>query len=233
MMKVGFLLFPRVTQLDLSGPYEVLARMPDTSVHLVGCENSVVHTEWGMKLLPTCTFADAPTFDVFCVPGGPGIDALLNDDVYLSYLSRLATDVTMVVSVCTGALVLGAAGLLRGYRATTHWLSLGLLSHLGAEPIRDRVVIDRNRASSAGVTAGIDLALALVKRFHGEEIMREIQLTLEYDPAPPINCGSPETASSTTLEMVRSTRDAIQERRLHLVLQAASRLNSICCGLHS
>lgn len=223
-LRIGFLVFPRVTQLDLAGPYEVFGRLPETSVHLVAKTADPIRSEWGLTFLPTETFDDPPRLDVVCVPGGNGINALLDDDRVLAFLREQAAAATYVTAVCTGALVLGAAGLLRGYRATTHWLSLELLPLLGAEPVDERVVIDRNRVTGGGVTAGIDFALTLAAMLRGEPLAREIQLQLEYDPAPPFASGSPRIAQASTVATVREKRSASQAERRRLVERAAARL---------
>ena len=180
--RIGFVLFPRLTQLDLTGPYEVFGRLPDAQVLLVGPQ---ARSDTGLRLQPDADFAGTPQLDVLCVPGGPGVNAAMEDDVLLSFLRRQAQGAAWITSVCTGALVLGAAGLLDGYRATTHWLSLDLLPRFGAIPVRERVVIDRNRATGGGVTAGIDFGLRLAAELRGEKVAKEIQLLMEYDPAPP------------------------------------------------
>jgi len=142
---IGMVLFEGVTQLDLTGPYEVLARMPNAQVHLIASSLTPVRTEWGLTIIPDCSFDDAPLLDLICVPGGWGVDAHLDDERLLTFLRVRGRDARYVTSVCSGALLLGAAGLLRGYRATTHWLSLDLLPFFGAEPVDERVVRDRNR----------------------------------------------------------------------------------------
>ena len=158
-LSVGMVLFPGLTQLDLAGPYEVLARMPGTTVYLVADTLAPVRTERGLTITPDSTFDDVPPLDVICVPGGPGVDPLMEDARLLGFLRAQAPRARYVTSVCTGALLLGAAGLLQGYRATTHWLSLDLLPLFGAVPVKERVVVDRNRLTGGGVTAGIDLGL--------------------------------------------------------------------------
>jgi cyclohexyl-isocyanide hydratase len=215
-------LFPDLTQLDLTGAYEVLARMPDTRVHLVASSLDPVRTEWGLTILPDVTFADAPALDVLCVPGGWGVNAYLDDEELLTFLRARAEHARYVTSVCSGALLLGAAGLLRGYRATTHWLSLDLLPLLGAEAIRQRVVRDRNRITGAGVTAGIDFGLALAAELFGPAAAQRIQLAIEYAPAPPFDSGSPDTAPDDIRDTLRrDSHDALQKR--HALVEAAAR----------
>jgi len=223
-LAIGMVLFPGLTQLDLTGAYEVLARMPDTRVHLVASTLDPVRSEWGLTILPDVTFADAPALDVLCVPGGWGVNAYLDDEELLDFLRARGEHARYVTSVCSGALLLGAAGLLRGYRATTHWLSLDLLPLLGAEAIRQRVVRDRNRVTGGGVTAGIDFGLALAAELFGPDTAQRIQLAIEYAPAPPFDSGSPDTAPDEICHALRrDSHDALHQRRA-LIEAAARRL---------
>jgi cyclohexyl-isocyanide hydratase len=217
-------LFDGLTQLDLTGPYEVLARMPDTRVHLVAASREPVRSEWGLVIVPDATFDDAPPIDVLCVPGGWGVNARLTDDVLLAFLRARGERARYVTSVCSGALLLGAAGLLRGYRATTHWLSLDLLPRFGAEAVDARVVHDRNRITGAGVTAGIDFALALAAELFGASVGQTIQLAIEYDPAPPFDCGSPRTAPADVRTAVAQASQRMLAERHLLVERAAGRM---------
>ena len=220
---IGMLVFPRLTVLDLVGPYEVLARMPDTRIHLVGTVAGPVATEHGLAITADTALAEAPQLDVLLVPGGNGINDLLADDRWLDFVRRQGDEARLVTSVCTGSLVLGAAGLLRGYRATTHWLSLDLLPLVGAEPVADRVVVDRNRITGGGITAGIDFALSLAALLHGEVVARQIQLMLQYDPQPPFDCGSPATAAGQLVEEVAAERASLQAERRRLIERTVSR----------
>jgi len=223
-LSVGMVLFPGLTQLDLTGAYEVLARMPDTRVHLVASTLDPVRSEWGLTILPDATFGDAPALDVLCVPGGWGVNGRLDDQALLDFLRARADHARYITSVCSGAFLLGAAGLLRGYRATTHWLSLDLLPLLGADPVRQRVVRDRNRITGAGVTAGIDFGLALAAELFGPATAQWIQLAIEYAPAPPFDSGSPDTAPDDIRDaLARDSHDALDQRRA-LVQAAARRL---------
>ena len=207
-------MFDGLTQLDLTGPYEVLARMPGTQVHLIAASREPVRTEWGLTIVPNATFDDAPRLDVLCVPGGWGVNARLSDDALLAFVRARATQARYVTSVCSGALLLGAAGLLRGYRATTHWMSLDLLPLFGAEAVEARVVRDRNRITGAGVTAGIELALVLAAELFGASVAQAIQLAIEYSPAPPFDSGSPHTAPADVREaVVHASRQSLAERR--------------------
>ena len=195
-------LFEGVTQLDLTGPYEVLARMPDTRVHLVAESRAPVRTEWGMRITPDASFDDAPDFDLLCVPGGWGVDAQLENAALIAFLRSRGQRAQYITSVCSGALLLGAAGLLRGYRATTHWLSLDLLALFGAEAVEERVVRDRNRITGGGVTAGIDFGLVVASELFGPAVAQGIQLAIEYDPNPPFRSGSPRGAPADVLQVV-------------------------------
>jgi cyclohexyl-isocyanide hydratase len=223
-ISIGMVMFDGLTQLDLTGPYEVLARMPDTRVHLVAANRQPVRSEWGLTIVPDATFEDAPPIDVLCVPGGWGVNAGLTDDALLTFLRTRGERARYVTSVCSGALLLGAAGLLRGYRATTHWLSLDLLPLFGAEAVDARVVQDRNRITGAGVTAGIDFGLALAAELYDAAVAQAIQLAIQYDPAPPYDCGSPGTSSAEVREaVVQSSQGMLAERHL-LVERTARRL---------
>jgi len=183
--RIGLLLFPNLTQFDLAGPYEVFARMPGSEVHLVAETAAPVRSEFGLTLTPTATYDACPRLDLVCVPGGVGVNALLTDAATLDYLRRAAAEARYVTSVCTGALLLGAAGLLRGRRAATHWTARELLRAFGAEPVAERVVVDGNLITGGGVTAGIDFALRVVAEIAGREVAEAIQLGIEYDPSPP------------------------------------------------
>jgi cyclohexyl-isocyanide hydratase len=191
---IGFLLFPMVTQLDMTGPAQVLARMPGASLHYIWKSPEPVATDAGFSILPTTTFPDCPPLDVLIVPGGTGTLALCEDDETLAFLARVGAGARYVCSVCNGSLVLGAAGLLQGYRSACHWAWREFLPAFDAIPDPARVVRDRNRLSGGGVTAGIDFGLTLAAELAGEEVAQRIQLVLEYDPAPPFDSGSPEKA---------------------------------------
>ena len=209
-LHIGFLLFPHVTQLDLTGPAQILGRVPGARVHLVWKTCDPVATDVGFTINPTTTFADCPPLDVLCVPGGFGIEHLFGDATTLAFLRRQGDRARYVTSVCNGSLVLGAAGLLAGYRSACHWMWLPLLEHFGAIPVAERIVRDRNRISGGGVTAGIDFGLALAAELAGDDTARTIQLALEYDPQPPFDAGSPHSAGP---ELVAKLR-ALQAPRL-------------------
>jgi cyclohexyl-isocyanide hydratase len=221
---VGLLLFPEMTQLDMTGPYEVFASMPRTTVEVVWKTLEPVTTGGGLRMLPTTTIAACPRLDVICVPGGPGQVALMRDAEILDFLRRQAESCRFVTSVCTGSLILGAAGLLRGYRATCHWLSLDQLALLGAIPVAERIVRDRNRITGGGVTSGIDFALFVAAQLCGEDVAKEIQLRIEYDPAPPFDAGSPRTADPTLVAALRARLKDRQDARRAVTSEAARAL---------
>jgi cyclohexyl-isocyanide hydratase len=223
---IGLLLFPEMTQIDFTGPYEVLARLPNTSMHVVAKTIHPVRTERGLVLVPTVACGDCPPLDVMVVPGGPGQQSLMDDEFVLRFLRQQAGHAKYVTSVCTGTLVLGAAGLLKGYRATTHWMSLPLLRHFGAIPVEERVVVDRNRVSGAGCTAGIDLGLRLAAMLQGEAVAQQIQLQLEYRPDPPFQSGSPHTAPAAVIDAVRRAGERRQMERALSCEKAAKRLDA-------
>jgi cyclohexyl-isocyanide hydratase len=211
--RIGMLIFPRLTQLDMTGPYEVLARLPNTTVDLVARTLDPVTTDRGMQIVPTVTYADCPPLDVVMVPGGPGQQDLMEDEAALEFLRKAAASAKYVTSVCTGSLVLGAAGLLKGKRATSHWAAIDHLALLGAIPVREKVVVDVTIVTGAGVISGIDFALTLAAILEGEQVAREIQLQIEYDPAPPFNSGSPKTAAPAILEAVKARLAKLNEER--------------------
>ncbi|MES2057942.1 MAG: DJ-1/PfpI family protein [Pseudomonadota bacterium] len=198
-IRVAFLHFPNVTQLDLTGPAQVLSRLGNVTIDLVAATLDPVPTDVGFALLPTVRFDDAVQPDILCIPGGFGVTDASEDAATMAWVRSAAAGATWVTSVCTGSLLLGAAGLLRGYRATTHWAQHHHLAAFGATPVHERVVFDRNRVTGGGVTAGIDFGLALTAALRGEDHARLVQLSLEYDPAPPFDAGSPERADAATL----------------------------------
>jgi cyclohexyl-isocyanide hydratase len=222
-VRIGLLLFPRMTQLDLTGPFEVFAKLPDAEVLLLWKTLQPVEAETGLRMLPHATLHDCPPLDVICVPGGPGVNALMEDDDVLAWLRTQAEQARYVSSVCTGSLVLGAAGLLRGKRATSHWASRDLLSAFGAIPTAGRVVRDGNLFTGGGVTAGIDFALTMVAELAGPAAAQAIQLQIEYAPAPPFDAGTPESAPSEVLAAVRAAGAQMRAARESLVARAASR----------
>lgn len=219
---IGFLLFPQVTQLDLTGPAQILGRVPGAQVHLLWKSLDPVATDVGFTINPTTTFADCPLLDVLCVPGGFGIEGLLDDEETLDFLRRQGAQAKYVTSVCNGALVLGAAGLLHGYRSACHWMWREFLPRFGALPVAQRIVRDRNRISGGGVTAGIDFGLALAAELAGEEVAKTLQLAFEYDPQPPFDCGSPEAAGPERVARLRALQGERFARVAEKVLRVAA-----------
>jgi cyclohexyl-isocyanide hydratase len=210
---VGFLIFPEMTQIDFTEPYEVFARLPGTVVHVVARTADPVRSDRGLVVVPSVTCEECPPLDVLVAPGGPGTRHVVQDEFLLEFLRGQAEQATYVTAVCTGALVLGAAGLLWGYRASTHWLSLPLLELYGATAVRERVVIDRNRVTAGGCTAGIDFAFRVAAMLRGERIAQQIQLQLEYSPTPPFNSGSPASAPREIVDTVRRVAEPLQQER--------------------
>jgi cyclohexyl-isocyanide hydratase len=223
---IGLLIFPDLTQLDMTGPYEVLARLPNTKVLLVAHTMAPVKTDRGMQIVPSITFAQCPQLDLVMVPGGPGQQQLMEDALVIEFLQRQARGAKYVTSVCTGSLVLGAAGLLKGKRATSHWAAIDHLKLLGAIPVSEKVVIDGNVITGAGVTSGIDFALTVAATLEGEEIARSIQLQIEYDPAPPFNSGSPKTASAATVHAIRDRLKTLNQQRHEMAQRVGQKLGT-------
>lgn len=214
-MKIGFLLFNNLTQLDFTGPLEVFSRMPDAEIFLIAKNLSTIRSDKGLILTPSHDFKNCPLLDIICVPGGGGVSEVMDDVESLDFLRDKAITAQYITSVCTGSLVLATAGLLDGYKATTHWMSMDLLRKFPKiEVIDERVVKDRNRFTGGGVTAGIDFALTIAAEIYGEKIAQGIQLMIEYNPQPPFNAGSPKTIDSDILEDILSSRKKIQEKRL-------------------
>ena len=225
-LQIGLLVFPKVTQLDFTGPLQVFSSVPGAKVHLIWKRIEPVTTDSVMVVTPTISFADCPQLDVICVPGGLGTDDMVNDEEMLDFLRKQAERAKYITSVCTGSLVLGAAGLLQGYRATTHWSAMDYLAPFGATPTRTRVCVDRNRVTGGGVTAGIDFALTLVSLLVNRQTAEAIQLRLEYNPAPPFNAGSPDTAPPEILALLKEKIAPSQLRRREAIARAAARLGS-------
>lgn len=225
-VRIGLLLFPKVTQLDLTGPFEVLSRVPGAQVDLVWKTADPVVSDHGLTLVPTATFSSVGPLDVLLVPGGHGVGDLMLDDDVLGFLTEQAASVSWLCSVCTGALVLGAAGLLAGHRATTHWAYLDLLPLFGATPSSDRVVVDRDRITGGGITAGIDAALVVAASLTDARMAAAISLHLEYDPSPPFGAGHPRTSPPDVVAEVGALLAPLQERRRAIALDAARRLRT-------
>lgn len=215
------IIFPDMTQLDFTGPHEIFSKLPGVEIKVIARSLDPVRSNSGLRIVPDTTFLDCPQLDVVFVPGGSGADVAMEDHTVLEFLRRQAELAKYITSVCTGALVLGTAGLLKGYRATTHWMSLDLLPLFGATPMPDRVVIDGNRITGGGVTAGIDFALVIARDLFGPRTAQMIQLTLEYNPSPPFNSGHPSVADPGLVEKVVATRAASQAARRETAQRAA------------
>ncbi|GLU33648.1 DJ-1/PfpI family protein [Trinickia caryophylli] len=223
---IGFLVFPQVQQLDLTGPHDVLAMLPDAKVDLVWKTLDPLVSSNGLTLTPTCTYEQCAQLDIICVPGGTGVSALLEDEQTLAFVRRQAAGARYVTSVCTGSLLLGAAGLLQGRKATTHWGFHALLEPLGAQPVHARVVRDGNLFTGGGVTAGIDFALTIAAEVAGADEAQAIQLELEYAPAPPFDAGSPDTAPRAIVERARADMSrsfTAREAAVNRIVAARSR----------
>jgi cyclohexyl-isocyanide hydratase len=218
-LKVGMLLFPELTILDFTGPYDVFTRASCFELIILGENTQPFRAEGGLMVHPDMAIKDCPQLDIIFVPGGRGIDALLTNKTILQFLREQAIYAKYITSVCTGALVLAAAGLLHGFKATTHWRSLELLKLFGVETVEERVVRDRNRITGGGITAGIDFGLVLTALIGGEEMAKMIQLQLEYDPAPPFRAGSPHTAGIPVLQKTKELTQLILGTRKKIILQ--------------
>ena len=201
---IGFLIYPNMTPLDAIGPAQMLSAVPKARVHMIWKDLRPVSTDIGITLNPTTTLSECPDLDVICVPGGFGQKALMDDQAVLDFLKRQGEQAQYVTSVCSGSLLLGAAGLLKGYRSACHWALLDELKSFGAEPDSGRVVRDRNRLSGGGVTAGVDFGLTLVAELVDEEFAKLVQLSAEYDPEPPFDAGSPSKAGPELVTKVRN-----------------------------
>ena len=211
-MRIAIVLYDRLTALDAVGPYEVLARLPGAEVTFVGHAVGPLRTDTkALGLVVDAVFEDMPDPDVVLVPGGPGQVALMDDERLMSWLRTVDAHSTWTTSVCTGSLLLGAAGLLEGKRATSHWLGLEQLRAFGAEPVQGRWVVDGKVVTAAGVSAGIDMALHLVATIAGPEVAQAIQLGIEYDPQPPFDAGSPDKAPEAIVGMLRSASRFVLE----------------------
>ncbi|MBL4906522.1 MAG: DJ-1/PfpI family protein [Sneathiella sp.] len=212
-IRIGMVLFPNLTQLDLTGPYAVLGNAPNVQLDLLWHRLEPVHDATGFVLTPTKTFESCGALDVLFVPGGPGQLEAMEDQLLVNFVRQAAVNARYITSVCTGSFLLGAAVLLKGKLATSHWMVVDQLKHLGATPIHDRVVEDGNVITGAGVTSGIDFGLILAAKLFGEETAKCMQLGMEYDPAPPFNSGSISTASNETIAtMVERGKDLTATR---------------------
>jgi cyclohexyl-isocyanide hydratase len=222
-ISVAFLIYPDFTQLDATGPAQFLSRLGEAKVDYVARTAEPVMTDAGFAIVPTATFADVARADIICVPGGLSCVDAMEDEETLDWVRSVGADAQWVTSVCTGSLILAAAGLLKGYRAASHWAWREHLALFGAEPVAERVVFDRNRVTGGGVTAGIDFALALTAAVRGEPHARVVQLALEYDPAPPFNSGSPDRAGEALVAIYHKRVEALapgREDRIRAVAEA-------------
>lgn len=224
--RIGILLFPDVVQLDFTGCYEVFSRTPTFEVLLVSKCMDVIRTSYGMTVVPDATFGNVGKLDLICVPGGAGINALLNDDVTLDFIKLVSTTATYITAVCSGSLLLGAAGLLSGRRATTHWSAASLLREFGCIYCPERYVFDGNIITGAGVTSGIDFALAIVDKLMGRDIAAEIMLGIEYSPQPPFEGGQVSSTDPRIVEEYLKKMENGQRSRVKCVQDAVSRINS-------
>lgn len=223
-LQIGSLVFEGLDQIDLTGPFEVLSRIPNSTYKVYGKTLDGVRDLRGLKLAADALLADAPKLDVLHIPGGYGQEALMEDKEVISWVKKHAADAECVFSVCTGALICGAAGLLKGRRATTHWTAFELLPIFGAIPVNERVVEDGNMVFAAGVTSGIDGALRVAARLRGDEVAQGIQLYMQYAPEPPFNSGTPETAPASVLGTIKRAAAAITEQRRKTAERVAAKL---------
>jgi cyclohexyl-isocyanide hydratase len=207
----GFVIFPNLTQLDFTGPLQVLHRLPGARTEIVARMREPVPSDCGLAIVPTTTFADCPPLDLLCIPGGFGVDQAIEDAATIAFVREQGARAQYVTSVCTGAFILGAAGLLRNTRATTHWAYHHLLPRVGAIPIQERVVRDGRTFTGGGVTAGVDFAFTVMHEIAGASVAQAVQLALEYDPQPPFQAGSPALAPAE----IRGVVDQRFAPRLH------------------
>jgi cyclohexyl-isocyanide hydratase len=229
-LEIGLLFFPGMTQLDVTGPFEVFARLPGARIHLLWKRIEPITSDVGLTLMPTTTFADCPKLDVLCVGGGPGQMALMDDLEVLRFIAQAGASARYVTSVCAGCFILAGAGLLDGYQSACHWLSRDQLSVLGAIPVEARIVVDRNRISGGGVTAGIDFAFRVAAELCGDDVARRLQLMLEYNPEPPFDI-TEQNAPPELLAQIRAAAGPMLEERLQSSLRAVARLRSGGLGL--
>ena len=224
-IEIGLLYYPGMTQLDITGPFEVFARLPNARVHLLWKKIEPVVSDVGMPLLPTTTFADCPDLDVFCIGGGPGQVTVMDDDEVIAFVREKGGSARYITSVCAGCLILGAAGLLEGYKSACHWLMIDQLAAFGAIASHDRVVIDRNRISGGGVTAGIDFGFQVASELCGEEVAKRLQLMLEYQPEPPFDL-TVQNAPPDLISQMRVDAEPWLRKRAAAVQKAAAKLKS-------
>jgi cyclohexyl-isocyanide hydratase len=223
-LQIGSLLFEGIDQIDITGPFEVLSRLPNSTYRIYGTTLSPVRDVQGFRLIADALLSDAPQLDVLHVPGGAGQEALMDNEEVLGWLRQQAGGARCVFSVCTGALICGAAGLLKGRRATTYWSVHHLLPYFGATPINERVVVDGNWVFAAGVTAGIDGALRVAAELRGEKVAQRIQLGMEYAPEPPFSSGTPAEAPPDVVAEARKAGAAMAAKRLETAQRIGARL---------
>jgi len=222
LFNIGFVIFPDLTQLDFTGPLQVLSGLPQSATYIVAKSEAPVPTDCPLKLVPTHTFANCPQLDLICIPGGSqGVAAAIVDRETVAFVGRQAAAAKYVTSVCTGAFVLGVAGLLKGRRATTHWAYADLLPLVGATHEKARVVKDGNVITAGGVTSGIDFGFGIVAEIAGEATARRIQLGMEYDPAPPFDAGHPDRAPTHRSELMAGRYDKFRATYRERINQAA------------
>lgn len=226
-LTIGSLIFDGIDQIDLTGPFEVLAHMPNSTYRLYSPDGGMIRDLKGLRITPDAAMADAPQLDVLHIPGGFGQEALMENAAVLDWVRRQAEGAQSLFSVCTGALICGAAGLLRGRRATTHWASFPLLPYFGAIPVDERVVVDGNWVFAAGVTAGIDGALRLVAQLRGDAAAQTIQLSMVYAPEPPFNAGTPASAPPEIYAAMRDSVSAITAQRTETAKRVAAKLGIV------
>lgn len=223
-IQIGAIVFPRMDQIDLTGPYSVLSRLPNSSFQLLWKDTNPVRDYHGFGLIPDASFDRAEPIDLLVIPGGPGQEDLMEDQEVLAFVAERAAIAKCVFSVCTGALICGAAGLLKGRSATTHWASFPFLRYFGAVPVDERVVVDGTFVSAAGLTAGIDGALRVASLLRGEEIARSIQLQIQYAPEPPYDCGTPDRAPAELVARLKTAGRDLAARRLATAKRVATKL---------
>ncbi|TGM15369.1 DJ-1/PfpI family protein [Leptospira selangorensis] len=223
---IGLLIFPDLTPLDFVGPYEVFSRMKNSKVYVIAETKEPITSERGLPILPDKTLDENIDLDLVLVPGGLGINRLMENEKVLNWLKEKSKTSQYVSSVCTGSLVLAAAGLLNGYKATTHWLSLDVLKLFPEIDVKeDRVIIDRDRITGGGVTAGIDFALQVVAEIQGQKAAEEIQLMIEYNPEPPFSSGHPKTAKPDLVLETRTSKKKGQDLRKEIAVRSIARLS--------
>lgn len=223
-INIGAIIFPNMDQCDFTGPFEVLSRLPDSTFHVVWKRKEPIRDWHGLILTPETDLRECPKLDLLVVPGGHGQEALMDDEEVLSFVRTQWRSAKYVFSVCTGALICGAAGLLQGVKATTHWSAFHLLQYYGAIPTNARVVVDGKMVTAAGVTAGFDGALAIASLLRGEDVARQIQLAIQYAPEPPFDSGSPEKAGAEILELAQCSSSRITEARLATAKRLSAKL---------